>query len=170
LPLWLTVYWPLTIIFVVFIFYHVAKRMVIDEQSLITWSPKNPNFLQVLTGEEKPKTSIRYRTHLWSDLLLVGAGLCMLQWIHPAVFVISFVAFLIFAIFFAGIPRKRYFGYIYLGSFCAALHVITLFVAPGLYTPYWNGSYMLFVSFLFWLACFTLIGIAGLWAFRRKGT
>ena len=158
-----------TIIPVLLIFCHVAKRLVKDEQSLITFPPKYSNLLQVLTGEEKPKKGLRFRNNVWGELLLIGVGFCMLQWLHSIVFIMSFVAYLLFAMFFAGIPRKRYFGYIYLGSFCASLHVITVFVAPGLYTPYWSGSHMLFGWILFWLVCFIATGVSGLWAFRRKG-
>ena len=155
----------LAVIPVLYIFTHVAKRTVIDEQSLIVFPPKNPNLLRVLTGEEKPKQGFRNRINIVSELLLVGIGFCMLQWTHPTVFILSFAAYLLFAMFFAGIPRKRYFGYIYFGTFCAALHVIALLIEPRLYSP-WGG--VVFGFILFWLFCFITSGVAGLWAFRKR--
>ena len=137
------------IILVLIISTYIIGMKITNENSLTTWKPRISNYLQVLTGEEKPKRGIRYRTNFWSDLLLVGVGLCMLQGIfcekyfhhitaelgnqyyYVPVFVISFVAYLVFAILFAGVPRKRYFGYIYLGSFIAILNtVFALFVDP----------------------------------------
>jgi signal transduction histidine kinase len=80
--------------------------------------------------------------------------------------VISFIAYLLFAMFCAGIPRKRYFGYIYLGSFIAVLNtVFTLFVNP------WHdlfGNLFMLALVLFWLFWFVLSGVMGLYAFRKK--
>jgi hypothetical protein len=167
-----------------FIFAYIVGMRIADENSLTTWAPKVPNLLQVLTGEEKPKPGLRYRTTLWSDLLLVGVGLCTLQMIfcekyfHPItaefgnqhyyipVFVISFVAYLLFAIFFAGVPRKRYFGYIYLGVSIAVLNTIfALFIDP------WHdflGRLIMLGFVLFWILFFVLSGVSGLYAFRKK--
>jgi len=172
------------VIFTTLIFSCVVGRRVTDEKSLTTWQAKIPNYLQVLTGEEKPKPGLRYRTTLWSDLLLVGLGLCIVQglicerYFHPLtaelgnqhyyvpVFVVSFVAYLLFAIFFAGVPRRRYFGYIYLGTFIAVLNTIfTLFIDPWIDPP---AVYIVLFIVLPWLFCFILSGVLGLYAFRKK--
>jgi len=183
----------LGIIPVVSIFYHVVKRRVIDENSLTIWQPRILNHLQVLTGEDKPKRGLRYRTNLWSDLLNIGVALCILQGgigagyfsntsvelgiqhHYLAVFVISFVAYLLFAMFFAGIPRKRYLGYIYLGLFIAVLNAVfvlffELWLYPGLgiVIPRWHADGVVLGSVLFWLFCFVLSGVLGLYVFRKK--
>jgi hypothetical protein len=165
------------------IFAYIAGMKITDENSLTTWKPKIPNYLQVLTGEEKPKSGLRYRTTLWNDLLLVGLGLCMIQsmaceryfnfladpdtlhYYYP-VFVMAFIAYMLFAMFFAGIPRWRYFGYIYLGSFIAVLDTIfALFLDPWHDPP--AVYIMLVVVVLPWLFCFVLSGVMGLYAFRK---
>ena len=159
---------------------------ITGENSLTTWQPKIPNLLQVLMGEEKPKPGLRYRTNLWGDILLVGVGLCIVEGLccernfHPRtaelgnqhyyipVFVIAFIAYLLFALFFAGIPRKRYFGYIYLGTFIAVLNtVFALFFDP------WNeidppAVYIECFSVLPWIFCFIMSGVLGLRAFRKN--
>ncbi len=179
------------IMIIVFLFYHVAERMVVDEKSLDVWRPQLPNFLQVLTGEEKPQSGLRYRTNLLSDLLLVGVGLCMLQGgicanyffnspqtvfaPYIAVFVLSFIAYLLFALFFAGVPRQRYWGYIYFGTFMTTLNaVFVLFVEPWLYhrllapVPHWHSDRVVLALILFWLVCFIMSGVAGLLVFRKN--
>ena len=167
------------------IFSYVVGMKITDENSLTAWKPRIPNYLQVLTGEEEPKRGLRYRTHFWSDILLVGLGLCIIQgiaceryfnpWANPStlhyyypVFVISFIAFLLFAMFFAGIPRKRYFGYIYLGVFIAVLDTIfALFFDPWLLRdpPAVYGNLIVNLP---WFSCFILSGVLGLYAFRKK--
>jgi hypothetical protein len=182
---------PFVAIFTLLIFYWVIERRVVDEASLTVWQPTFPNYLQVLTGEEKPKSGLRYRTNFWSDILLVGVGLCIHQGVicanyfsvapvalgyyYLAVFVISFIAYLLFAMFFAGIPRRRYFGYIYLGSFIAILNtVFVLLVEPWLYhrlgvaTPIWHADGQFLMIVLFWLFCFVMSGVAGLYVFRKR--
>jgi hypothetical protein len=187
------------VIFTLLLFYWVVKRKIADETSLTTWQPKVPNYLQVLTGEEKPKRGLRYRTTFWSDLLLVGVGLCAfqayiyayyffdhigipnvpsIQYSYLTVVAISFVAYLLFAILFAGVPRKRYYGYIYLGLFLGVFDATCLFCfEPWLYqylVKYGNVPTPVFIGYttltfaLFWLLCFVLSGIAGLHAFRRS--
>ena len=184
---------------IVTLFYHAAKRMVLDEQSLDLWRPQIPNILQVLRGEEKPKTGLRFRTNFWSDILLVGVGLCMIQGgicgnsfadhspqlsaagivsiqcCYTTVFVISFVAYLLFAVFYAGIPRKRYFGHVYFGSFLAVLNsIFVLIIEPWLYNrlgvtvPSWHSDYSVLALLLFWIFCFVMAGVTGLWSFRCR--
>ena len=172
------------VIFTTLIFSLVVRWRIASENSLTTWQPKIPNYLQVLTGEEIPKQGLSYRTNLWNDILLVGVWLCMLQGLfcekywHPTtvalgnqhyyipVFVISFVAYLLFAMFFAGIPRKRYFGYIYFGTFLAVLNtVFALFIDPWFD---FGGRLVMLVYSLFWLFCFVMSGVLGLRAFRKK--
>jgi len=148
---------------------YVIGMKTSNENSISTWQPKIPNYLQVLIGEEKPKRGLRYRTNLWNDLLLIGVGLCMLQSVFFesfgkfVVFVISFIAYLLFAMFFAGIPRKRYYGFIYLGVFIAVLD--TIFI---LFTTQHNVTMLMLGCVLFWLSCFILSGVLGLYAFRKK--
>jgi len=178
------VFLSFVIIPTLFIFTYVVGMKITNENSLTAWQPKIPNYLQVLTGEEQPQRGFRYRTNFWSDLLLVGVGLCILQTLfcekyfhsitaelgnqhyYVPVFVISFIAYLLFAMFFAGIPRKRYFGYIYLGTFIAVLNtVFALFIDP------WHdigGRLVMLVIVLFWLSCFILSGVLGLYAFRKR--
>jgi RNA polymerase sigma factor (sigma-70 family) len=175
---------PFAVIFTLPIFYWVIERRVRDENSLTTWQPRISNYLQVLTGEEKRIPGFRSRTNFWSDILLVGVGLCILQIAtyfdghraivdayHYPVAMISFIAYFLFAVFFAGVPRWRYFGYIYLGVFIAALDAVcVLLVEPWLLGSAfrWNVEGIFLMISLFWLLCFVLSGIAGLLAFRRK--
>jgi len=191
------VFLSFVIIFTLFTFVRVVGMRISDEKSLTVWQPRIPNYLQVLTGEEKPKRGLRYRTNFWNDLLLVGVGLCMIQggvaiigsgitfeppknfipnW-RIAIYVISFVAYLLFAMFFAGIPRKRYFGYFYLGVFIAILNVVYVLSVEMWYrsllvstAPLWQamGYSFTFGGILFWLSCFILSGVLGLYAFRKK--
>ena len=138
----------------------------------------------MLTGEEKPPSGFRYRTNFWSDILLVGAGLSIVQMAtyfdghraivdayHGPVLMVSFIAYLLFAMFFAGIPRKRYFGYIYLGVFIAVLDAVCiLLVEPWLLVTElrWNVEIIFLMISLFWVSCFILSGVAGLFAFRKR--
>ena len=192
---------PFVTFFTLLIFYWVIEKKIKNENSLAVWPPKIPNILSVLTGEEKPKSGLRYRTNLWSDLLLIGVGLCVLQGIvcagyfshefpsqiasgpaaiqgcYLAVFAVSFIAYVLFAMFFAGIPRKRYFGYIYFGLFIAVFNTLVLLIEPLLWQyflgepmPRWlldsNGG-RLFAT-LFWFPYFIMSGVAGLFAFRKR--
>lgn len=174
-------------------FYFFAEKMVRDEKSLEVRPPRRSNFLQVLQGVEEPGKGIRARTNLVSDLLLVGVGLCMiqgaicanfffkpspglfLQGCYLAVFTISFVAYLLFAAFYAGLPRKRYFGYVYFGLFFIVFNALfVLWVEPWLYhrpgetAPPWHADRLVLGLCSYWIGCFVLTGAAGLLAFRKR--
>ena len=181
--------WPFAVIFTLPIFYWVIERRIRNEKSLTTWRLKHPNYLRVLTGEEKPLSGFRYRTNFWSDILLVGVGLSILQlatffdghraipggdqYYYPTVFGISFVAYVLFAVFYAGIPRLRYFGYIYLGLFIAAFDAVCVLLIEPLWWKAvfrWSVEGQFFMITLFWLFCFVLSGVLGLYVFRKKGS
>ncbi|MGL6194971.1 MAG: hypothetical protein ACRC2T_09140, partial [Thermoguttaceae bacterium] len=181
----------LYVVFILFVFCFAAKRMVVDTESLTNYKPKISNFLQVLTGKEQPPHGLRFRTNIWNDLLLVGLGMCMVQatvgryyaWYLPTAsltfaecggvmfYTVSFLAYIYFAVFYAGIPGKRYTGYIHLGSFLMILDAVFMLCEQLLYfgtgriitIDSWAFGFM-----LFWLGCFIMVGVAGRYAFRKE--
>jgi hypothetical protein len=79
------------------------------------------------------------------------------------------VPYFLFAIYFAGIPRRRYWGMIFLSVSMLLLNfgvwITTVLSASPLKGNWWIFS---FVFSSWYLLCFTLLGVAGLHVFRKK--
>ena len=193
LPFW--VFWTLcgglATSMVIFAFFYYALQMSKDQASFAKYPPRLPNLLAILTGEEKAPKGFRNRINFWGDFLGIGWGLFLLHVILSSLYrnsrLSSDVQFLsswspiilvyfVFLLFFAGIPRRRYWGMIFLGvstlliysgvvsaHFTIAEPLLNEYVVktPWIVTSYYglSGWYVL---------CFTLFGVLGLYAFRKK--
>jgi peptidoglycan/LPS O-acetylase OafA/YrhL len=133
-----------------------------------------PNLLSILTGEEKAPGGFRNRINFWGDITAIAWGLFFLHltrfsFIHndsAILFSTSLVliAYFLFALFFAGIPRRRYWGMIFLGVSVFAIYSIAYFVFPETSPKgdFWNGLAS------WYMLCFVLLGVSGLYSFRKK--
>ena len=116
-------------------------------------------------------------------------------------FSLMLLMYFLFALFFAGIPRRRYWGMIFLGVsvFLVNLIVHLMMISKSLFQvmrfheeyplPFrirveslfqqWemlipfrlnSEEFLLVYGLSAWcLLCFTLLGVSGLWVFRKKG-
>jgi MFS family permease len=192
-------YWGVYVyLFFVLIFlplFYFAVRMSKDQEHFAKYPPRLPNLLSILTGEEKAPKGRRNRINLMGDLIGIGLGLFSMHvllfsyYFHTRgikqieSFGISFddlyipllssivLIFLMFAVFFAGIPRRRYWGMIFLGiSMLPIDTVVHLMFSDALY-PHYAGILWIAYGFSFWyLLCFTLLGVGGLFVFRKRKT
>jgi len=176
----------LIILFVGIPFFYCAAQISKDHKSFAKYPPRLPNLLAILTGEEKTPRGFRNRINFWGDLVGIGWGLFVLHMLlfsfyFPPYFYMSghgyfmlllslvLIVYFLFALFFAGIPRRRYWGMIFLGVSVLLIDTCVHFMISERLLKY-NASELLIVYGLsaWYLLCFTLLGVAGLWVFRRK--
>lgn len=172
--------------------FFLAVNISKDEKAFAKAPPRFANLLQILTGEEKAPKGFRNRINFWGDLTGIGWGMFIIQvgsigWYfqhkglpdmslfglpigngYNVLLTLSLLIYLIFAVFFAGIPRKRYYGMIFLGSCVFACNMFMC-----CYAKIWEHVYrfefaMVFGLNFWYLLCFILLGVAGLLAFRRE--
>ena len=171
------------------IFLLCSLRISCDETAFAKYPPRLPNLLPILTGEEPWPKGFRNRINFWGDLTGIGFGMvCMqvffvgwyLQFKTPFVtllgYQISFwllgfsvLVYLGFAIFFAGIPRRRYWGMITLAGTIFVLNSCMICYAKLWHHVAWQEFAVFFGLNTWYLLCFALTGAAGLWVFRKKG-
>ena len=176
------------------IFLYCGWRISRDDAAFEKKPPRLPNLLPILTGEEKWPKGFRNRINFWGDLTGIGLGMVFMQLFSVGwylqhrtlerlgmtmfgipigdggnlLFGLSLVAYLVFVVFFAGIPRRRYWGMIFLAA--------TIFACDAFmvcYTKLWQHVYPFEFGMVFglnaWiLICFALSGVAGLWVFRKR--
>jgi hypothetical protein len=163
-------------------FFYYVLRISKDQEAFAKYPPRLPNLLAILTGEEKAPKGFRNRINFWGDLWGTGWGLLILHSIPFAFLVgaggdnvylfvslLSLTVYFFFAVFFAGIPRRRYWGMIFLG-------VSVLLIYSGVYYFMMSESLfrdkvpvlLLYALSSWYLLCFTLVGVSGLYVFRRK--
>jgi hypothetical protein len=180
-------------------FFYFAVRISKDQERFAKYPPRLPNLLPILTGEEKAPKGFRNRINFWGDLLGSGWGLLVRQvslleryWLFGwsplgwsfgnilCLLWLSLILFLYFsfALYFAGIPRRRYWGMIFFGGSMLLIDTIA-FVIPLIYWAYWGvlfqmlsgyggGELWIAYGLSFWyLLCFSLLGVGGLWVFRK---
>jgi len=80
---------------------------------------------------------------------------------------LSLAAYLGFVIFFAGIPRRRYWGMIALAGTIFACNTFMICYVKLWQHVHWSEFAMVFGLNTWFLLCFALAGAAGLWVFRR---
>jgi NADH:ubiquinone oxidoreductase subunit K len=177
---------------VIVAFFHYALQMCENHESFAKYPPRLPNLLSILTGEEKKPKGVRNRINFWGDITGLGWGLLVMQ-----VMVISqyasgggadrverfgvtitigdvqlliLLAYFLFAIFFAGIPRRRYWGMIFLGVSVFAINAIAHFVVFDALLNETSRQTMWLVYGLsaWYMLCYALLGVSGLWVFRKK--
>jgi len=89
------------------------------------------------------------------------------------------IVYFVYALFFAGIPRKRYWGMIFIGSSVLLINagviiaqvVVGYLVREKITIPFhlgWEGFLIIYGLSAWYLFCFTLVGTAGLRAFRKR--
>ncbi|GHT21702.1 hypothetical protein FACS189419_03020 [Planctomycetales bacterium] len=186
----------LTIPVAAILFLWCALRISKDEAAFQKLPPRLPNLLSILTGEQKPPRGLRNRINLVGDLVAAGMGLNMtffyVGWylrnhygseqftffdmpfitgneLATSVLVLTIAAYIVFALFFAGIPRKRYWGMVFLGSSVLLLDTLAILVA---FTPFWNShnEWKTVTGIVAWyLVWYVLHGVAGLRVFKSKG-
>ena len=154
-------------------FFYYAVQISKDQESFAKYPPQLPNLLAILTGEEKAPKGFRNRINFWGDLASAGWGLFFIHMVllirtdNASTFValsLVLTLYFLFAVFFAGIPRRRYWGMILLG-------VSVLLIDTGIHfmyseLPLKNANFVYGFS-VWYLLCFTLLGVAGLGVFRR---
>ncbi len=185
---------PLGVLAVTITLFALAMKSAKDEEAFQKTPPRLPNLLAMLTGEERVPRGFRNRINFWGDLTGIGWGMFLMQiggmaWFFQRqgspdlrllgfnigngyffLLSLSLLAYLSFVMFFAGIPRKRYWGMIFLGSAIMALNVFMV----G-YAQLWQyvdpEQFAVQFGLGFWyLLCFILCGVCGLWVFEPKGT
>jgi hypothetical protein len=191
-PLWI----PLLIVPTILIaFYCMSKRYMLDAESMKRYPSIEPDMLPILSGERKPRMGYRYRTNFWNDSLLYGVWLCIMQgiacsacfydgtapYISPwpkVIFALSIVAYLYFVVSFAGIVRRRYWGFIGFTLFFILLDCSYAYlIEPLLLRDYIHSHAVslsdmpLIVSLLplvFIPLCIVAVGVIGLVVFRKQ--
>ncbi len=176
------------------IFLYCGWRISRDDAAFQNAPPRLPNLLPILTGEEKRPKGFRNRINFWGDLTGIGFGLfCMqvfsvswyfahkglpdmtLPWVNVPIgngsnFLIglSLLAYLGFVVFFAGIPRRRYWGMIALACTVFACNALMICYAKLWQHVHLEEFLMVFGLNAWILLCFALAGISGLVVFRKK--
>jgi len=179
-PLWVVVFlcFGLAISLVLFAFFYYALQMSRDQECFAKYPPRLPNLLSILTGEEKAPGGFRNRINFWGDIVGFGWGLFFTQAMLISRYILNndvfcmllvLFAYFLFALFFAGIPRRRYWGMIFL---CGSLFVINsiYFMIFEELLPMQRRAVLWGAHVLpaWYMLCFTLLGVAGLWVFRKK--
>lgn len=174
------------------IFVYCGWRISRNEAAFEAAPPRLPNLLQILTGEQPCPKGFRNRVNFWGDLTGFGVGLFLMQCCYIGWYlwfsglpvtrlpgfsigngsylslVLSLTTYMAFVVFFAGIPRRRYWGMIVLAA--------TLFMCNAFliyYTQLWlyveRSEFLIVFGLHFWYTlCIALYGVAGLWVFRKK--
>jgi len=182
--------WGTVILGIGISFFYYAVQISKDRESFAKYPPRLPNLLAILTGEEKPLRGFRNRINFWGDIAGVGWGLFgmhallfahyfsrrsidLVEWwgissdtVHMLLLLSILIVYFLFALFFAGIPRRRYWGMILLGMSVLLIDTCVHFMYSEL-TLKTSASFVHGLS-AWYLLCFTLLGAAGLWVFRRK--
>jgi hypothetical protein len=174
--------------------FYAAVRESKDQERFAIYPPRLPNLLSILTGEEKAPRGFRNRINFWGDVPALGWGLWVMQvwfvnhyfyscridhiqffggalgdWLCLLTVSLVMLAFFLFAVFFAGIPRRRYWGTIFLGVSVLLIDTGFHFTHLMLSETLPHGTIWFAYGFSFWyLLCFTLLGVGGLWVFRRR--
>jgi len=163
-----------------FSFFYYAVQISKDQGSFAKYPPRLPSLLPILTGEEKAPGGFRNRINFWGDMVYIGLGFLITQLMLVSLYVrsgavggefafllVGILAYFLFALFFAGIPRRRYWGMIFLGTSVLLINFIALsLLATTLSKHKLLDDYVVAAWYLF---CFTLSGVLGLYAFRKKG-
>jgi hypothetical protein len=177
------------------LFLWFALRISKDDTAFQKLPPRLPNLLPILTGEQKPPRGLRNRINLIGDLVAAGMGLNMtffyIGWylrnhygserftffdmpfitgneLATLVLVLTIASYIIFALFFAGIPRKRYRGMIFLGSSVLLIDALAILVVL---TPFLNSNneWKTVTCVVAWyLVWYIMIGVAGLQVFKPR--
>lgn len=170
----------------------LAGRISRDEKSFTQSPPRLPNLLRILTAEEKAPKGFRNRINFWGDLTGIGWGMFIMQigsvgwyFLHrglPSMTLlslpignggyfllsVSLLIYLIFVVFFAGIPRRRYWGMILLGTTMTFGNAFMIYYAR-LWRHVHSSEFAMVFGLNFWcMFCFVLVGVAGLLAFRKQ--
>ena len=172
----------LVVLMIVFAFFHCAVQMSKDHDSFAKHPPRLPNLLSILMGEEKAPRGFRNRINFWGDLVCIGWGLLIMEvrlvsrylgiTSVDVFLLLILVVYFLFALFFAGIPRRRYWGMIFLGVSVLLINVSAHFMLSEIsYVRYAHVRLQLLLEYglsAWYMLCFTLLGVSGLWVFRKK--
>jgi RNA polymerase sigma factor (sigma-70 family) len=182
---------PIILLFGVSLYYF-AIRISKYQACIEKYPPRLPNLLSILTGEEKAPKGVRNRINFWGDLVGIGWGLFVMHvmtllplylnvpnihYVHESEsghtlcliwLSLILLMYFLFAVFFAGIPRRRYWGMIFLGVSVLLIDNGVLLIHL-MFSDEKIGILGFAYAVSFWyLLCFTLLGVGGLWVFRRK--
>jgi hypothetical protein len=216
----------IVLVFGIALFYYVV-RISKDQTCIEKYPPRLPNLLSLLTGDEKAPRCFRNRINFWGDLTGIGWGLFFTHIVligtyfqnygsglapielfgvplgngRVLLFSLILLVYFLFIVFFAGIPRRRYWGMIFLGVSVFLINCVVhlMMISKSLYeclrldekinlplylrleslSLQWSyrlipfqlsfHEFMMIYGLLAWyLLCFVLLGVAGLWAFRKR--
>jgi hypothetical protein len=164
-------------------FFRYAVQISRDDECFAKYPPRLPNLLPILTGEEKAPRGFRNRINFWGDLTGIGLGWSAVPVIvfslyysmrmpieyvfvlHVSLFLL---AYFLFAVFFAGIPRRRYWGMIFLGVSVLLIDTGVLLIHLMLSEAKIGILGFAYAVSVWYLLCFTLLGVGGLWVFRKR--
>jgi hypothetical protein len=183
----------LAIQMIILSFFYYAMQISRDHECFAKYPPRLPNLLSILTGEEKAPREVGNKINIWGDLTGIGLGwsapvmlfgiyFAMSAGLEYVLFGVSFstlyisallfslllLAYFVFAIFFAGIPRRRYWGMIFLGVNVLLIDTGVLLIHLMLSQEDAGIIWFAYVFSAWYLLCFTLLGAAGLWVFRKR--
>ena len=174
------------------IFLLCGWRISRDDTAFEKKPPRLRNLLPILTGEQPWPKGFRNRITFWGDLTTMGLGIfycqfLFLEWFlrsvdmsriglqvgnsHSILAGFSLAAYLGYAIFFAGIPRRRYWGMMILvGTVFVCNAFFICYTGLWLYPLYGDPVQFatVFGTNTWYLLWFALSGAAGLYVFRRK--
>ena len=176
------------------IFLYCGWRISRDDAAFEKKPPRLRNLLSILTGEQPRPKGFRNRINFWSDLVGIGFGIYCMQvgsvvWYfqHRALerlgmtlfgfpigngadllLGMSLAAYLAFVIFFAGIPRRRWWGMILLAGTIFICNTFMICFAKLWQHVVPQEFAMVFGMNAWYLLCFALAGVAGLWVFRKS--
>jgi hypothetical protein len=145
---------PLILLFIVFILFcfhkFIALPLIKDHSSLFRTPSKINDIYAVLIGKEKIST-FNERINFCGDLILVWSiffivqGIVCRNYFDPTiqhevvrtttilVFSFSFLTLITFTLFFAGIPRKRYWGFIFVGFILLIIDIVYFYFTKSLH-------------------------------------
>ncbi len=189
---WIQWFTLLSIPVALMVFLYCGWKISRDETAFQKTPPRLPNLLQILTGEQPWPKGFRNRIHFWGDLTAIGGGMFIMQGCYigwylwftgiPEMTLLGFpigngcyfsvvwslLIYMVFVLFFAGIPRRRYWGMVFLGGSMFTLNTfmicysrLWLYVEPSEFT-------IVFGLHFWYTLCLALLGVAGLVVFRKR--
>ena len=183
---------PSTILLFSVSLFYCAVKIVKNPESFAKAPPRLPNLLQILTGEEKSPRGFRNRINFWGDVTGIGWGLFFMHFmlfgfyfnqfrerivfynyslgnVFEIMMSLILLVYFLFVVFFAGIPRKRYWGMIFIGASILAIDIgIYCMISESLTHPRGSERWMVFGLSAWYLLCFPFLGVAGLLIFRKS--
>jgi len=188
---WMIMFSPST---AAILFLYCGWQISRNDAAFAKYPPQQPNLLPILTGEQICPKGFRNRINFWGDLTGIGFGMVCMQVFSVGFYFqhralerlgmtllgipigngsnlllgLSLVMYLGFVVFFAGIPRRRWWGMILLAGTILICNTFMICYAKLWQHVASQEFAMVFGMNAWYLLCFALAGVAGLWVFRKQ--